>query len=262
MDVLIHTPKITPTGMQQLTLALEYIKHSPTFSMYYQNMNGMTIYVGSNMPTIEFSTTAAVSWNPTQGLQVVSEAGVLGVQSAALGLVHEIAHAVFGYGEAQATAFETVVARELGEPTRANYGATGSDVTLQNVTQHTDNGQWKTYEKGGGTKVGVNYDGSNVAPPMGWGYIPTPPGMPKGWIYNSPATKFSIDSNGDLRDASYLEFPPYNQKSAPNNVDTKILELHLAQEDSTPVSALEIEHTGAHHVAAQLVGVPESVHYS
>ncbi|EEF26761.1 conserved hypothetical protein, partial [Ricinus communis] len=67
-------------------------------------------------------------WNPTQGLQVISETGILGVQSPAMGMVHEIAHVIFGADEAQATLFETRVARELGEPVRANYNATGSDV--------------------------------------------------------------------------------------------------------------------------------------
>lgn len=262
MDVVIHTPQITSTGAQQLTLALEYAKHSPTFSFYYQYANGTTIYVGSNLPTIELPTSGQVSWNPTLGLQVISDSGVLGVQSSAMGLIHELIHKIFGYNEAQATALESVVARELGEPTRANYGAIGEDVKLQNVTQHTDNGQWKTYEKGGATKVGVSYDGSTTAPSMGWGYIPPPPGAPKSWIYNSPSTKFSFDSNGDLRDASYLEFPPYNQKFVPNDVDTKILEFHLAQEHSAPFTPLAIEHTDAHHVVAQIVGLPESAHYS
>lgn len=262
MDVIIHTPQITSTGFQQLTLGLEYLKQSPTFAMFYPNLNGRTIYVGSNLPTVEMPITGQISWNPTLGMQVISDSGVLGVQSPAMAIAHEFAHSVFGHNEAQATAFETAVARELGEPTRANYGAVGDDVKLLNVTQHTDNGQWKTYEKGGVTKIGGSYDGSTTAPPMGWGYIPPPPGAPHGWIYNSPLTKFSVDSNGNLRDASYLQFPPYEQKFVPNDVDAKILEFHFAQEDSAPATALAIEHTDAHHVAAQIVGVAESAHYS
>lgn len=257
MDVLIHTPKITPTGVSQLVLTLQYIKQSPNFALFYSNMDGMTINIG-NLPTTALPMSGQVNWNPYQGLQVISDTGILGVQSAAMGLVHEIAHVIFGHNEAQATAFETLVARDLGEPTRANYGATGSEVRVQNVTQHTDNGQWKALDQGGATKIGGNYDGSTNAPSMGIGYIPTPPGFP--WTPPLMST-YSWDSNGNLVDKSHWQLPPDGQKFVPNNFDTEILEFHLTQEDSATVAALPIELTDAQHVAAEIVGVPESAHY-
>lgn len=261
MTFYIQTPGISTANMSQLTLALEYIKQSPTFNFFYPNMNGMTLHVGSNVTNMEFPNTGEIGWNPTLGMQVISDTGILGVQSPAMALVHEVAHAVFGHNETQATAFETLVARELGEPTRANYYSTGADVRVLNSTQHTDNGTWKTFEKGGGSRAYGLFDGSSNAPNMGTGYPPAPPNAPPGWNPFA-ASYYSMDSKGDLRDASYLEFPPYNQKSVPNNVDTKILELYLVQEDSAPVSALAIEHTDEHHVVTQIVGVPESAHYA
>ncbi|WP_373991308.1 hypothetical protein [Duganella sp. BuS-21] len=197
-------------------------------------------------------------WNPNQGLQVISDTGVLGVQSPAMGLAHEIAHVIFGHDEAQATAFETRVALELGEPVRANYNAIGSDVKVQNSTQHTDNGTWKTFEKGGWTKVGGTYDGSSNAPGMGNGFPMPPPNAPTGWGYAT--SFFSMDSKGNLHDASYLIILD-PEKSEPNDFDTKILETYLAQNEPAPIAASPIEHNDATFIEAHIVGVHELVHY-
>ncbi|WP_175016817.1 hypothetical protein [Massilia sp. YMA4] len=258
MDVHIQTPKITPTGMSQLVLALQYIKQSPNFALFYPNMDGITVNIG-NLPTTALPLSGQVNWNPSQGLQVISDTGILGVQSPAMGLVHEIAHVIFGHNEAQATAFETRVALDLGEPTRANYGATGSEVRVQNVTQHTDNGQWKAVDQGGATKTGATYDGSTNAPNMGLGYIPTPPGFP--WTFSPTVTTFSWDIKGNLVDKSHWQLPPDGQQFVPNKFDAEFLEFHLGQEDSATVAALPIELTDAQHDAAQIIGVPESAHY-
>lgn len=258
MSIVVHTPNITSADMSQLTLALQYIKQSPNFSMFYQNLDGLTFHVGPNVATIALPQSGQLMWNPTQGLQVVSDTGILGVQSPAMGLVHEIAHLIFGHNEAQATAFETRVAHDLGEPVRANYNATGSDVRVRNSTQHTDNGHWTTFEKVGGMKTGGLYDGSSNAPIMGNGYPAPPPNAPIGWGFASPW--YSQDSKGDLHDASYWKVPD-QQRSVPNNFDTNILEFHSAQKDSAPVAAPPIEHNDAHPVTVQIVGVHESAHY-
>lgn len=225
--------------------------------MFYQFLDGLTFHVGSNVETMALPQSGQLMWNPTQGLQVISDTGVLGVQSPAMGLVHEIAHVIFGHDEAQATAFETLVARDLREPVRANYNATGSDVKVGNSTQHTDNGHWTTFQKEGSMRIGGLYDGSILAPSMGTGFPPAPPNAPPGFGYASPW--FSVDGHGDLRDASYLVVDP--QRSVPNNVDTKILEFYLAQEDSASVTASPLEHYDAHLIAVQIVGVNESAHY-
>ncbi|WP_157778450.1 hypothetical protein [Massilia violaceinigra] len=259
MPISIHVPSISMADRGQLMLTLQYIKHSPNFAIYYPNLDGLTIHVGSLLPTIALPTSGQISWNPNQGLQVISDTGILGVQSPAMGLVHEIAHVIFGHNEAQATAFETRVARDLGEPTRANYGSIGNEVRVYNSTQHTDNGEWKSYEQSGATKTSGNYDGSTNAPNMGWGYIPPPPGAPKGWTF--PSSPFGMDSNGNLHDASYWQIPPGGQKSVPNNVDTEILEFYLTQEDPAPIAALPIEPTDAQHVAPQIIGLPELAPY-
>lgn len=257
MPFYIQTPNIKTADMAQLTLTLDYIKHSPTFSMFYGNISGTTLHVDSAVSTIALPLSGQIMWNPYQGLQVISDTGILGVQSPAMGLVHEFAHVIFGHDEAQATAFETTIARELGEPTRANYNAIGSDVRVQNSTQHTDNGHWTTYERAGLKKVGGLYDGSTAAPSMGIGYPPPPPHAPSGWGFSS--SYYSMDSNYTLRDASYIQYPD-QQRSGASNLDAEILQFHLGQEDSAAVAASPIEHTDTHFIAAHIVGLHESVH--
>jgi len=163
----IQVPGGTSEDMINVNSSLQYLNKSPTAALFLQNLN-LTVYVDANGPTIAMPLSGQVMWNPSQGLQVISTSGVLGVQSPAMGLLHEIAHAIFGYDEQQATAFETIIALELGEPTRDNYNAIGADVKVKNPTQHTDNGQWTVFDILGNKVTGSYYDGTTNSPDLGW----------------------------------------------------------------------------------------------
>ncbi|MBB3120048.1 hypothetical protein [Pseudoduganella violacea] len=225
-------------------------------SLFYQHLDGLTMYVGPNVNTAALPQSGQIMWNPYQGLQVISREGVLGIQSAAMGLVHEIAHVIFGHDEAQATAFETRVAIDLGEPIRADYNAIGEDVRIRNSTQHTDNGTWTTFNKAQGMiKWGV-YDGGINPPNLGNGFPMPPPNAPKGWGY---ATSYYYMDNGRLIDNSHWQDVP--QRSVPNDFDTRIFESYLTQDNAEPVTASPIEHNDVHLAAVQIIGVHESVPY-
>ena len=86
MSWSIATPGISHADSSQLTLTLEYIKKSPNMAMFYQYMDGLTMHVGANVDTIALPQSGQIMWNPYQGLQVISADGILGVQSAAMGL--------------------------------------------------------------------------------------------------------------------------------------------------------------------------------
>ena len=163
----IQAPGANSTDMINLNVSLQYLNKSPTAALFLQNLN-FSISIDANGPTIALPLSGQVLWNPSQGLQVISAAGVLGVQSPAMGLLHEIAHIIFGYDEAQATAFETIIANELGEPTRENYNAIGADVKVKNPTQHTENGQWSVIDILGNKVTGSYYDGTTNSPDLGW----------------------------------------------------------------------------------------------
>lgn len=160
---------ITPVGkneaeMMTMGLALIHLRKSPS-AAYALSLNYKVEinYSGNNMFTPVGQT---VLWDPSTAMQVVNAQGVIGVQSPAMGLLHELAHALFGYGENAATAFETQVANELGEPVRATYESTLATVIVQDPTQHTDNGQWTVCDTLGNVTKGETYNGGTTAPKM------------------------------------------------------------------------------------------------
>lgn len=158
----------TTTDNINLSVSLQYLSGSPTAGYILQqnvtvNFNSSNVDSVVGLPGSRF-----MSWDPSSGMQVVSANGVLGVQSPAMGLLHELAHAVFGADEAAATAFETKICQELGEPTRASYTATGQFVKVDNPTEHTENGQWVQKDVLGNVVRGGMYDGGTHAPSMGW----------------------------------------------------------------------------------------------
>lgn len=129
--------------------------------------------------TINFTTDGNTAWNPatntinydpTSGLIVIAADGSIGVQSPALGLYHELWHALVrswgdrGYGEDFVVTEETAAANMLGEPIRSNYNANGGTVIVTNPTQHTDHSYWKAVNPDGSEIVGSKYDPTQPAP--------------------------------------------------------------------------------------------------
>lgn len=147
-------------------VALMHLSKSPS-AAYALSLNYKVEinYSGSNLFTPVGQT---LLWDPTTAMQVRNAQGVIGVQSPAMGLIHELAHALFGNNEAQATAFESQVAIELGEPTRATYADALAYIAVDNPTQHTDDGQWVVMDASGTVKKGDKYNGGTTAPKMGW----------------------------------------------------------------------------------------------
>lgn len=84
-----------------------------------------------------------IYWDPDSALGVVDRDGDKGVQSAALGLGHEISHAndtsntTSATREAYATWVETIIAQELHEATRSSYASVFAFIDAENPTLHT-----------------------------------------------------------------------------------------------------------------------------
>ena len=163
-------PISTDSGNQYevitISVALSYLSNSPSAAYLLSLDYKVSVnYTGINVTT---TTTRQIFWDPTTALQVINSQGILGVQSPAMGLIHELVHAIFGLDENQATAFETQIALELGEPTRANYESTLENIKVENPTLHTENGQWVQRDTLNQVVRGPMYDGGKNAPAMGW----------------------------------------------------------------------------------------------
>lgn len=99
----------------------------------------------------DYNGSGRVLWNPDSALEVrAADHSIVGVQSAAVGLMHEIFHSLdpglvdgfmsrlVGYGnisEYGAIQFETLIARQLGEVTRENHW--GVSILSLDPTTHT-----------------------------------------------------------------------------------------------------------------------------
>lgn len=157
----------------QTSLATMELGRSNTMSDALNNYSINLNVVHSGVDeTYMGSTVRTISWDPGQAHQVVDSNGVYGIQSPAMALAHEIAHAIYGADENAATAFETQVAHELGEPTRADYNSVTANVQVTNSTEHTDNGKYVSLNLDGTTTVGPDYHGTKdekTAPNMGAG---------------------------------------------------------------------------------------------
>jgi len=162
------------TSADQITFntALNYLRRNPEaadiinnshFSVYLNNNNDASVYHPQ-----DGLTNPIINWDPTSAMQVINM-GQLGVQSPALGLLHELTHALYSWNEPMATAFETRIAITLDEPTRSDYNATGLYVDVNHPTQHTDeDGTWTILTFDGEEEKSTQYDGTTNAPNMGW----------------------------------------------------------------------------------------------
>lgn len=195
----------------KLNLALAYLQQSSyasgmIYSVYNKSMIS-TIEITRGSDTTYNSATKVLKWNPDSGLQITF-GQTTAVQSAALGLLHEIAHAfdpniyhtTREKAEAFATAQETIVANELGEPVRQDYTHTIGEIFQSNPSQHTiwQNGfqTWFQYEQWGGDTVGGSYNpGSSWAPTIGPSIDPFTPQACFGYyeIFEDPT---QIDGSG------------------------------------------------------------------
>ena len=149
---IVLSPNATQSQIDSFDRAIGHLNLSTTFQSLWQSIHASQVTF-----TVVFIDTAHVRfnpqsrniyWNPYQGLVMTNGA----VQNAALGLAHEMAHALqylegdwchqFGQfsmtmDEAEADVlarFETPIARELGQPTRANYRAVQGVRTMNNST--------------------------------------------------------------------------------------------------------------------------------
>ena len=146
----------TPKDIDELNLALSYLDKSSTASSMLDQAksNGVSINIIHDGGDLYRLSTNTINWDPNSGLLVkVPETDIqttAGVQSAALGLIHEVAHALDpnlrgnasnptdDYGnraEQVAVEQEDKIADELGEVKRYNHG--GDPIVEQNSTEHT-----------------------------------------------------------------------------------------------------------------------------
>jgi hypothetical protein len=206
MSGVIFAPGVTTFSAMQAGLSLQYARaKSPTFNFFSPQLENTTMYISSTATNMYIESTGAIMWNPTLALQVIAPDGSRGVQSPTMQLVHEIAHKLFGHSEAQATAWETTIAREIGEPIRASYTSTGDYVKVQNSTQHSENGVWMAFNK-----LGKMYSGGPFYydHPSGMGNGLAPPGPPlNNGGYSFPMGQVFINDNVRI-DTSYPYQPP------------------------------------------------------
>lgn len=137
-----------------LNAALAYLQQSPTASAILQQMKdkGVSINIVGDRND-GYNPDNSIDWDPKAGLIVSNTGMVTGVESAAVNLIHEGAHAtdtnltadtndkstaVIGFpnaAELYAVNQANQVATELGEAQRTTY--TGGIVDVQNATDHT-----------------------------------------------------------------------------------------------------------------------------
>jgi hypothetical protein len=152
----------TSADRAALNLALSYLSKSPTAMAFLQQAadKGVIINIVHDGRDQYFDGT--IDWDPKSALAVITNTagvGTVGVQSAALGLAHEAAHAIDpnpiaiqntkdpiydDLGERYAVGQENIIASDLGEPQRFNHKS-GGVPTAENPTEHTaitPSGDW------------------------------------------------------------------------------------------------------------------------
>lgn len=177
-----------------LNMALEYLQKSPAAGALIELASELGIQLGMNPKNTDFYPdvlmadpgtdlfdpgTHMVIWNPYSALEVKDYASgaIIGVQSAALGLLHEIVHGIdpallsnldeklpgtglANQAEFVALQYESLVASELGEVTRNNVRGNGVD--SDNPTTHTtpiDTGLvWTQLNAQGVSEYGGHYE--------------------------------------------------------------------------------------------------------
>ena len=132
------------------------------------NTNGNTHYDNES---------GVLHWDPTNAPKILTTNGTIEVVSPGRALLHELMHRITpGLGDADevvAREFENQVARELGQPIRANSSINLGSVKTNDVSAYTDGGKWVTVDSDTLEKVlGPTYDpnktviviGSNTQP--------------------------------------------------------------------------------------------------
>jgi len=182
----------------RLEKAIQYLQQSEVGTIFLElaaeagvrigiNSWGTDRYGENNTPgqtSFDHDDTGMILWNPMAALQIRdNDKVIVGVQSAALGLLHEIVHAVdpglvanfasripkYGFlNEFTAIQYETMVANELGEVTRENHW--GVDILSLDPTTHT-----MPTEDGGLVWAQMGKDGREEYGPV---YEPQPQGDP------------------------------------------------------------------------------------
>ncbi|MBA2935379.1 hypothetical protein HZF05_14930 [Sphingomonas sp. CGMCC 1.13654] len=145
----------TKQDKTDLNTALKYLQQtdssgkavSPTATKLIAKMKeGATIHIIHDGNDSYDPSTGVLNWDPKSGLKVTSGQGI---QSAALGLVHEMDHEVSGtVGKPTGDGYqnteekrviagsETTIAHDLHEPTRTDHY--GSTVVMTTANAHTD----------------------------------------------------------------------------------------------------------------------------
>jgi hypothetical protein len=198
----VNSTNATPDDIAKLNLALSYLAKSETGAALMQQAADQGVTISINHVGDDSYDAGVISWDPKSPTVVISnpsggstfvpgESLAVGVQSAALGLVHEAAHATdpdlaihletpnFNYqnaAEELATLKENIVAADLGEPARYNHGGipfvgTGPDPTEHTTVAPTGDMIWVTVDEAGNTTPQGTYELGTfpLVPPMGGG---------------------------------------------------------------------------------------------
>jgi hypothetical protein len=182
-----------PEMTSMLGMALDYLQKSPVAAVFIEMASEQGLQIGmnpanaNNYPDVTWADpgndlfdfgTNMVIWNPYSALEVIDRGtgAILGVQSAALGLLHEIVHGLdpallsnlserlpgtglSNQAEFVALQYEAMVASELGELVRTN--TRGNSVDSDNPTTHTmptDSGLiWTQITEEGVSEYGEHY---------------------------------------------------------------------------------------------------------
>jgi len=220
------------TSYEVITLnqALNYLNKSPTAWNLINNSSNVEIIVNNVGLNMVMTTSREIAWDPSVAHQLRAADGTIGIQSPALALAHELAHKLYGNNEGQATAFEHQVAIELGEPTRADYESLLGYVTVQNATQHTENGQWVASDIFGVEYVICPYNGTvqeNTAPATGWG----------GAVSGGGGGGGGSNGGGGGGGGGGVYLPPYTPEGPPRTGHVEI----LPGAEAMPFDLFEIE---------------------
>lgn len=154
----------TQAQRDQLSLAIKYLYTSPTVLAYLAQANATIVFNNNNVDQ-SHAELGQIWWDASSAQVVRSADGSLGVQSAAMGLAHELFHYLLGFNEAQATALEAQVARELGEPTRVNWNDVVYTAREVNSTEHTHNGNWEAFNFSGNITIAGRFASGDYNPP-------------------------------------------------------------------------------------------------
>ena len=176
------TPGATSDDLNKFNLSLSHLALSSyaTAVMTQAANSGVTITFVHNGEDAYDPSTHTIFWDPDSALTVKDEftGGAKGVQSAALGLLHEAAHATdpnywanknepnATYGndeEAYATNVENSVAAVLGEPERYNHDALSFPVATNPTTFTNSENYWEQRAPNGSYETGDYWNGITPA---------------------------------------------------------------------------------------------------